>query len=184
MGRRPEKDRRLPRKKLLCQMSRRCCSMHSARSRRALTRYAPRAYESKRPTTYEHTQKCTNTHTNAHAHRHAQTWIQQLQRQRCARTHTFSSPECIYAQEHKAAAGRSAVVSEMFSVSTSIIRDLWARKIMTSVTEPFWTDRERLLYACEQFRTVMYRALFILCRSVHFMYKVSVVVSPRKRNQM
>eukprot|EP00286_Rhodomonas_abbreviata_P009587 CAMPEP_0181334424 /NCGR_PEP_ID=MMETSP1101-20121128/26246_1 /TAXON_ID=46948 /ORGANISM="Rhodomonas abbreviata, Strain Caron Lab Isolate" /LENGTH=131 /DNA_ID=CAMNT_0023444387 /DNA_START=234 /DNA_END=626 /DNA_ORIENTATION=- len=55
--------------------------------------------------------------------------------------------------EHQFAAGRSAVVCEMFNVDAKLVRDIWTRKAYGEMTEPFWTDREKLLNACDQFRS-------------------------------
>ena len=64
-----------------------------------------------------------------------------------------SKQTCGKDEVHEAAAGRSAVVSGLLDVPASIVRALWTRQIMVDVTEPFWTERERLMYACEKFKS-------------------------------
>lgn len=64
-----------------------------------------------------------------------------------------SQQTCGHNEVHKAAAGRSTVVSELLDVPASVIRALWMRQIMVDVTEPYWTEREQLLHACEKFKS-------------------------------
>ncbi|EKX51900.1 hypothetical protein GUITHDRAFT_102513 [Guillardia theta CCMP2712] len=63
---------------------------------------------------------------------------------------------------HQAAAGRSAVVAEMFKVSPNLVRDLWARKVYREVTLPYWTEREKVLSACEELRSGQTTSLLAL----------------------
>eukprot|EP00288_Rhodomonas_lens_P007330 CAMPEP_0177726952 /NCGR_PEP_ID=MMETSP0484_2-20121128/20055_1 /TAXON_ID=354590 /ORGANISM="Rhodomonas lens, Strain RHODO" /LENGTH=237 /DNA_ID=CAMNT_0019239559 /DNA_START=100 /DNA_END=810 /DNA_ORIENTATION=+ len=63
-----------------------------------------------------------------------------------------SRATCGEKADNQFAAGRSAVVCEMFGVDAKLVRDIWARKVFAEVTEPYWTEREKLLHACDEIK--------------------------------
>lgn len=52
-----------------------------------------------------------------------------------------------------AAAGRSAVVAEMYKVSSKTVKNIWTRKCWTDATAPYWTEHETLMYECDKVKS-------------------------------